>query len=73
MGQLYVRVSMALSPCLRRYDICRASLICGTEDHILTAVERLLAKEEVEVLRLKNRFLNPTPGATAPRKALFCC
>ena len=55
------------------YDIVRGSILCPDEDSILHVVKYLLSPpkgEEKEgkgkgtttVLRLKNRFQNPTPG-----------
>jgi hypothetical protein len=47
------------------YDICRASLVCVSEEQILAVADELLEEDETNpwrVLRCKNRFRNPTPA-----------
>jgi hypothetical protein len=40
----------------------RGSLLCETEDDICGVVHLLEESPGVRILRLKNRFRNPTPG-----------
>jgi tetratricopeptide (TPR) repeat protein len=44
------------------FDIVRASVECETEAQIAAVVAQILASPNVEVIRLKNRFRNPTPA-----------
>lgn len=46
------------------FDIVRGSLECDTEDQICSVLESLFVNPDprLQVIRLKNRFINPTPG-----------
>ena len=54
---------LALGPAFSYvYDIVRGSVLCPDEDTLIHVVSHLLSSPKAKVLRLKNRFQNPTPG-----------
>jgi hypothetical protein len=46
------------------YDIARAAIICDEEDQICQIVKMIFecSNDDFQIIRLKNRFLHPTPG-----------